>query len=98
MNSRWVLCERLVVAIPLVWALGLSVVVTESVAQNGPTLAGYPVYPSNNVWNTPVDSLPVDPNSASYITTIGGSTGVHPDFGSGTWEGAPIGIPYTTRL
>ena len=26
---------------------------------------------------------------------IGASTGLHPDFGSGLWDGAPIGIPIT---
>ena len=25
---------------------------------------------------------------------IGAGTGLHPDFGSGTWDGGPIGIPY----
>jgi hypothetical protein len=46
------------------------------------------------VWNTPIDGLPNDPNSGAYIATIGVDRGVHPDFGSGLWEGAPIGIPY----
>jgi hypothetical protein len=58
------------------------------------TLGGCPVLPADNIWNTPVDTLPVDPRSASYITTIGSSRGLHPDFGSGLWEGSPIGIPY----
>ncbi len=29
----------------------------------GPTLAGCPVFPADHVWNTPVDHLPVHPNS-----------------------------------
>jgi hypothetical protein len=65
-----------------------------ALAQTGPTLAGCPVFPGNNVWNVRVDQLPVDPNSAAYVATIGGSKSVHPDFGSGTWAGGPIGIPY----
>jgi len=60
----------------------------------GPSLEGCPVFPSDNVWNVAVDTLPVDANSAAYIGSIGGSAGVHPDFGSGTWDGGPIGIPY----
>jgi hypothetical protein len=63
-------------------------------AQSGLTLAGCPIYPANNVWNVRVDHLPVDPNSSAYIATIGASKKVHPDFGSGTWDGGPIGIPY----
>ncbi len=58
------------------------------------TLGGCSMFPSNNIWNTPIDTLPVSPNSAAYINSIGASTGFHPDFGSGTWDGAPIGIPY----
>src|SRR5512147_2591202 len=61
-----------------------------------PTIAGCPVQPADNVWNVPVDNLPLDANSAAYINTIGPNAHVHADFGSGTWEGFPIGIPYTT--
>jgi len=60
----------------------------------GPSLAGCPVFPTNNIWNTPVDNLPVHANSAAYIATMGANTGLHPDFGSGLWQGAPIGIPF----
>jgi hypothetical protein len=48
------------------------------------------------VWNTPIATLLVDPNSQSYITTIGTDKGLHADFGSGLWDGATIGIPYVT--
>jgi len=64
------------------------------VAPGGPTIAGCPIFPGNNVWNARVDLLPVDPHSADYIASIGPNTGLHPDFGSGTWDGGPIGIPY----
>jgi hypothetical protein len=63
-------------------------------AQSPPTLGGCPVLPTDNIWNTPVDNLPLDPNSAAYINTIGATRHVHADFGSGTWDGAPIGIPF----
>jgi hypothetical protein len=64
-----------------------------SMAQGTPTIAGCPIFPSNNVWNTPIDHLPVDSNSSVYIASIGATIGLHPDFGT-IWEGAPIGIPY----
>lgn len=60
-----------------------------------PTIAGCPVFPSDNVWNTPISHLPLDPRSDEYIETIGPDIGLHPDFGSGEYEGGPIGIPYT---
>ncbi|MDH3695139.1 MAG: hypothetical protein OER96_11285, partial [Gammaproteobacteria bacterium] len=62
-----------------------------------PVVAGCPVLPSDNIWNTPVDNLPLDPASSTYVNTIGSSTSVHPDFGSGIYppvSGGPIGIPF----
>ena len=61
-----------------------------------PTLSGCPVQPADNIWNVPVDTLPLAANSAAYVNTIGATQHVHADFGSGTWLGFPIGIPYTT--
>lgn len=64
-------------------------------AYANPEIEGCSIFPGNNIWNTPVDKLPVDPNSSTYISTIGAATGLHSDFGSGNWNGGPIGIPYT---
>jgi hypothetical protein len=61
---------------------------------SGPTLGGCPLFPANNIWNARVDALPVHPQSNTYINFIGASKGLHPDFGSGTWDGGPIGIPF----
>lgn len=60
----------------------------------GPTLEGCPLLPANNIWNARVDQLPVDPYSTAYIQTIGRDAHFHLDFGSGLWNGSPIGIPY----
>lgn len=57
------------------------------------TIAGCPLFPEDNIWNTRVDNLPVAARSAQYVSAIGANTGLHPDFGT-VWEGAPIGIPY----
>jgi len=60
----------------------------------GPDVAiPFPLFPTDNPWNTPVDNLPVDPNSAAYLATIGLTTGLHADFGT-EWDNAPNGIPY----
>ena len=63
---------------------------------SAPQVAGCEIFPANNIWNTPVDTLPTDANSDTYVATIGAGASVHADFGSGTWEGGPIGIPYVT--
>ncbi len=60
----------------------------------GPTLAGCPVFPADDYWNTPVDGLPPLARSSSYVAAIGADAGVHADFGSGLYEGSPIGIPF----
>jgi len=52
------------------------------------------IFPADNPWNTPVDTLPVAANSAAMIKAIGLDAPVHADFGSGKWEGGPIGIPF----
>jgi len=57
-------------------------------------IGGCPVLPSDNVWNTPIDTLPVRSDSATLVNTIGAGTGLHPDFGAGQWAGGPIGIPF----
>lgn len=69
------------------------------------TIAGCQVLPTDNIWNTPVASLPVLPNSAQIVSFINTHcsgnnctprTALKADFGSGLWEGAPIGIPYAS--
>lgn len=75
-------------------ALVLHVFAGASLSQSGPTLEGCPVFPVDNIWNTSVADLPLDPDSSAFINTIGPTRGLHPDFGSGTWDGGPIGIPY----
>ena len=42
------------------------------------------------------DTLPVDANSQTYVNTIGTSGGLKADFGTGLWDGGPIGIPFMT--
>ena len=86
--------------VPLV-AGAVAVVVTAALVASAP---GHPVsgaphcrlFPKSNPWNQRVDHLPVAARSAAIVRSIGLSTGLHPDFGSGTYNGEPIGIPYTT--
>jgi hypothetical protein len=58
------------------------------------SIGSCPLFPANNFWNQTVTGLPVHPLSAAWIDSIGADTGFHMDFGSGTWNGGPIGIPY----
>ena len=94
MTSRRVPSNRLLIALYISLVLALNPMVVRTLAQTGPTLAGCPVFPPDNVWNVMIDQLPVHSSSAAYLSTIGASKIVHPDFGSGTWDGGPIGIPF----
>jgi hypothetical protein len=62
----------------------------------GPTLAGCPLLPANHIFNTAIDKLPVHPNSAAFMATIG-SPKIHLDLGQSVNMAAPdtyYGIPY----
>ena len=61
----------------------------------GPTIAGCPAFPADNPWNRRVDTLPVAANSDAIVASIGVDDYLHADFGSGLWNGGPIGIPIT---
>jgi hypothetical protein len=69
--------------------------------RNGPLPQPLPLFPADNWWNVDISAAPVDANSASYISALGGSgRGMHPDFGgfdTGTPDPNDIyGIPYVT--
>jgi hypothetical protein len=61
----------------------------------GASLNGFLPFPSDNLWNKDISSSPVDPNSSAIITYVGSTIGIHPDFGSGQYNGSYMGIPYT---
>ncbi len=61
----------------------------------GASLNGFLPFPSDNLWNKDISSSPVDSNSANILNFIGNSIGLHPDFGSGLYNGSSMGIPYS---
>jgi hypothetical protein len=60
----------------------------------GANLHGSVPFPADNAWNTDISNEKIDPNSDNLIASIGLDSGLHPDFGSGTYAHAIIGIPY----
>jgi hypothetical protein len=62
---------------------------------DAPQIGACAMFPSSFIFNTPIDSLPVDPNSAAYIGSIG-SNNLHLDLGTQTDQQASdfYGIPY----
>jgi hypothetical protein len=53
------------------------------------------ILPRDNVWHSAVTALPVHKRSTTYVRSIGASSHLHPDFGSGLIGGEPFGIPIT---
>ncbi len=54
-----------------------------------------PMFPANNVWNTPITGLPVSPHSAAWLASMdSSSTNLHPDFGPSGDPTNPYGIPW----
>ena len=70
----------------VMFAAALAVAIPRA-AEAQQVIGGCSVLPANNIWNTPIDTLPVLSNSGSMITAIGASTGFHADFGAGVWDG-----------
>jgi hypothetical protein len=52
------------------------------------------IFPADNAWNKDISLLPVDPTSSQILAAYS-TAGIKADFGSGLWDGAPIGIPFT---
>jgi hypothetical protein len=51
------------------------------------------IFPVDNPWNKDISASPVDPYNTQIIAAIS-SPAIKADFGSGLWQGVPIGIPY----
>ncbi len=67
---------------------------TPVVASRIPAAPNCPIFPADNHWNLEIDDLPLVDNSRAMVRGVGLSTGLHPDFGSGRYQGARIGIPF----
>jgi hypothetical protein len=83
--------------LPVIAAVGATAIAATGASPTPrPKVGGCAVFPKSNPWNQRVDKLPVAGNSDAIVRAIGPDEGMHADFGSGLYEGRPIGIPYTT--
>ncbi len=77
------------VAVAVVFAAALAVVSAAAPPVLLESLAGRQVFPATNWWNQDVSAAPLDPGSAQFVSWIGATRQLHPDFGP-----PPYGIPY----
>ena len=57
-------------------------------------LGGCPLFPTDSFWHGDVSGLATHPRSDAWVNNAGRTRRVHADFGSGLWNGGPIGIPF----
>jgi hypothetical protein len=89
-GPRTALKVQLAVGLALLAVLGGTV--QGALAKPLPGASGCSIFPADNVWNQPIDSLPVRSDSATLIASIGLTRGLHPDFGSYSGYGIPYSI------
>jgi hypothetical protein len=82
-------------------AAALAVAPATAQTVGGPLPQPPPLFPPDNWWNVDVSQAPVDGNSAGFISWIGTSRGMHPDFGGDVDPTDPTnpniyGFPYIT--
>jgi hypothetical protein len=67
--------------------------VAVAAVQGGTPAVPLPLFPPNNWWNQDISAAPIDTASANYITFIGGTKTLHPDFGGDAGGGDVYGFP-----
>jgi len=70
--------SRLPATIVFVCALGVA---AAAATLNGVLPVPLPLFPRTNWWNVDISQAPVDPSSVSFISFIGTTRRLHPDFG-----------------
>lgn len=88
--------QRTTGAVALAVAASMLQFVPSSEARPVPGAPSCPMTPADSFWHADVSALPVHAQSSTWVSSVGTTAGLKADFGSGTWNGGPIGIPYTT--
>ena len=61
-------------------------------ASRAPMIGKCPLFPADNIWNTPVDTAPPDAHSSALLASIGLEKTLHPDFGREATSGIPFNL------
>ena len=88
--------RRRAMAMAVVALAAAAVAVPPSQAKPVPGAPACPTFPADSFWHADVAALPVHAQSSTWVASIGATAKLKADFGSGTWDGGPIGIPFTT--
>jgi len=66
---------------------------TDCIITDKSKLEDLTIFPDDNLINANISEMPKDSRSDAIMALIG-SPGIHADFGSGLYDGSPIGIPF----
>jgi hypothetical protein len=93
-SGRWSMLRRWALIVPVIAAglVGSTKVGAKTSFAPVPGAGNCPIFPTTNVWNDNISSLPVASNSTTIINTIGAGIGLHPDFGSNLSYGIPYNV------
>jgi hypothetical protein len=77
-------------------SIAVTVIVSAASTLGGAIPGPLPLFPADNWWNLDISSAPIDAASASFISYIGPTKGMHPDFGGDESPGSVhiYGYPY----
>ncbi len=64
----------------------------QAVPSQGSKIGSCTILPADNIFNTPVDKLPVSIRSGAYVASIGADKPLHPDFANDPASGIPINV------
>ncbi len=94
----WLAGAALGITATAILAVGVAIVGQGSAAAQGGTMlpgTTCPAFPADNVWNTPITGLAVNPDSATWMASMDASTAfLHPDYGPSGHSRKPYGIPW----
>ena len=88
--------RRFIPGLALLVAVASLLVAATGQSSPVPGAPACPLTPADSFWHADVSALPVHPQSATWVSSIGATAGLKADFGAGLYNGGPIGIPYTT--
>lgn len=86
--------RRVLAPILLLLALVAAHQALAAATRGGPLGVPLPLFPASNWWNLDISQAPVDPGSAAFVSFIGTSRGLHPDFGGYAGGQDIYGMPY----
>jgi len=69
-------------------AIASAAILIAAATLNGPLPGPLPLFPASNWWNLDISAASVDPQSSAFITFVGATRGLHPDFGGDVSPGS----------